>query len=76
VYAVSSPGKTLRNSDPLPLVPDPHPTRGRKFYIAMACYGAIAALAWFTLDGKFLWVVWIFLVWFAIRTYISTLHRP
>jgi hypothetical protein len=59
----------------LSLVPDPHPTRGRKFYIAMACYVALAVLAGATLDGKFLWVVWIFLAWFAIRTYMSTL-RP
>jgi hypothetical protein len=60
----------------LPLIPDPHPARGRKFYIAMACYAALAILAGFTLDGKFLWVVWIFLAWFAIRTYIATLKEP
>jgi hypothetical protein len=39
----------------------------------MACYAAIALLAALTLDGRFLWVVWIFLGWFAVRTYIATL---
>ena len=42
----------------------------------MTCYAAIALLAWLTLDGKMLWVVWIFLGWFAVRTYITKLEKP
>ena len=49
---------------------------GRKFHKALACYAAIALLAAFTLDGKFLWVVWIFLAGLAIKTYLATLQKP
>ena len=57
-------------------VPEPGPQRGRKFYLALACYAAIALLAAATLEGKFLWVVWIFLGGLALRTYIATLQKP
>lgn len=56
--------------------PVPGPQRGRKFYTALAAYGAIALLATLTLDGKFLWVVWIFLGGLALKTYIATLKQP
>ncbi len=56
--------------------PDPGPKRGRKFYLALTCYGAIALLATLTLDGKFRWVVWIFLSGLALKTYIATLKQP
>jgi hypothetical protein len=56
--------------------PVPGPERGRKFYLALACYGAIALLATLTLDGKFLWVVWILLGGLALKTYIATLKQP
>ncbi len=65
--------------DPQPYPePDPSesPKRGRKFYVALACYAGIALLAALTLDGKFLWVVWIFLGGLALRTYIATLKQP
>jgi hypothetical protein len=52
------------------------PRRGRKFYLALACYAAIAVLAAFTLDGKIRWVVWIFMAWLAFRTYLETLRQP
>jgi hypothetical protein len=52
------------------------PQRGRKFYIALASYAAIALLAAATLDGKFLWVVWILLGGLALKTYIATLQKP
>jgi hypothetical protein len=52
------------------------PQRGRKFYLALACYAAIALLASVTLEGKFLWVVWIFLGGLALKTYIATLQKP
>lgn len=52
------------------------PQRGRKFYLALACYAAIALLAALTLEGKFLWVVWIFLAGLAVKTYIATLQKP
>ncbi|HTW64640.1 MAG TPA: hypothetical protein VME17_08490 [Bryobacteraceae bacterium] len=55
---------------------EPGPARGRKFYLALACYGAIAVLAGLTLDGKFLWVVWIFLGGLAFKTYLATLQKP
>jgi hypothetical protein len=55
---------------------DPGPRRGRKFYLALACYAAIALLATLTLDGKFRWVVWIFMGWLAFRTYLEPLKRP
>jgi len=57
-------------------VPEAGPARGRKFYLALACYAAIAILAALTLDGKFLWVVWIFLGGLALKTYIATLQKP
>ena len=52
------------------------PKRGRKFYLALGCYAAIALMATLTLDGKFLWVVWIFLAGLALKTYIATLQTP
>jgi hypothetical protein len=58
------------------LDPDSRPTRGRKFYLALAAYAAIALLATLTLEGKFLWVVWIFLGGLALKTYIATLKEP
>jgi hypothetical protein len=61
--------------DPEP-EPSTGPQRGRKFYLALACYAAIAVLAAETLDGKFLWVVWIFLGGLALKTYIATLQKP
>ncbi len=64
----------------LSLYPDPEadagPKKRRKFYLALACYAAIALLATITLDGKFLWVVWIFLGGLVLKTYISTLKQP
>jgi hypothetical protein len=42
----------------------------------MISYAAIALLAAFTLNGKFLWVVWIFLAGLAVRTYLATLRKP
>jgi hypothetical protein len=55
---------------------DPGPQRGRKFYLALASYAAIGLLAAATLDGKFLWVVWILLGGLALKTYIATLQKP
>jgi hypothetical protein len=64
----------------LSLYPDPGsefgPKRGRKFYAALGCYAGIGLLATLTLDGKFLWVVWIFLGGLALKTYIATLQQP
>jgi hypothetical protein len=65
-----------RGSDESDSEPVPEPQRGRKFYLALACYGVIALLATLTLDGKFLWVVWIFLGGLALKTYIATLKQP
>jgi len=52
------------------------PKRGRKFYAALACYAGIALLAQFTLTGNFRLVVWIFMGYLALRTYLATLRKP
>lgn len=46
-----------------------------KFVAAMACYAALAILAYFTLEGKFRLVTWIILGYFAIRTSLVVLKR-
>jgi hypothetical protein len=43
--------------------------------MALACYAAIAILATLTLEGKFRWVVWIFMAGLAFKTYLATLKR-
>jgi hypothetical protein len=52
------------------------PSRGRRFYVALACYAAIALLAGFTLEGNFRLVVWILLGYLAFRTYLLTVRKP
>lgn len=56
--------------------PESEPKRGRKLYLALACYTVLALLAAFTLDGNFRLVVWLFLGYLAIRTYLHTLQKP
>ena len=51
------------------------PTRGRKFYIALAAYAVIALLAGVTLDGKLRLAVWVFLGYLAFRTYFHTIQK-
>ena len=66
------------------LYPDPEPDpallpggpRKRKFYVALACYAALALLAGLTLDGNFRLVVWILLGGLAVKTYIAKLREP
>jgi hypothetical protein len=60
----------------LSLDSDPGPTRGRKFYLAMAAYAGIALMAALTLDGRFRLVVWILLAGLAFKTYLATLQKP
>jgi hypothetical protein len=55
--------------------PDPKKAQ-RRFYLAIASYAALALLAWLTMDGKFLLLVWIFLGGLAIKTYLATLQKP
>jgi hypothetical protein len=50
--------------------------RGPKFYAAMGSYAAIALLAEFTLSGNFRMVVWVFMGYLAVRTYLFTLRTP
>jgi hypothetical protein len=45
------------------------------FYLAMAAYAVLALLAWRTLDREFLWVTWIVLGFFALKTWIVVLKR-
>jgi len=54
----------------------PEHKKGRKFYAALATYAGIALLAEFTLTGKFRFVVWIFMAYLAVRTYLHTLRKP
>lgn len=46
-----------------------------KFYLALACYAALAALAGFTLDGPFRLAVWIFLAGLAVKTWLAALRH-
>lgn len=50
--------------------------RGRRFYTAMACYAGIAVLAELTLTGNMRLVVWVFMGYLAVRTYLLTLRKP
>jgi hypothetical protein len=43
----------------------------QRLYSAMGCYGVLALLAAFTLDGKIRLAVWIFLAGLALRTLIA-----
>jgi len=65
----------LDQEKPDPQEPGPLKS-GPKFLTAMACYAAIAVLAWITLDGKIRLVVWIFVAGLAARTYLHTLRKP
>lgn len=51
-------------------------TTGPRFFTALACYGAIALLAGFTLDGNFRTFIWIFLGGLMLRTYLLTRRKP
>jgi hypothetical protein len=43
----------------------------RRLIWAFSAYTALAVGAFFTLDGKMLYAVWIVLGYFALRTYIA-----
>ena len=58
------------------LDPEKPPTRGRKVYVALACYAGIAALAALTLDGKLRLAVWVFMGYLTFRTYLLTIQKP
>ena len=47
--------------------------RDLKFIVAMCCYGILAVLAGFTLEGKIRLAVWIFLSGIAIKTVLAVL---
>jgi hypothetical protein len=46
-----------------------------KFIAAMCCYGILALLAGFTLEGKFRLAVWILLGGIALKTVLVVLKR-
>lgn len=46
-----------------------------KFYLAMACYGVLAFLSYFTLDGAIRLATWVFLAGLGVKTYLATLRR-
>ena len=46
-----------------------------RFITAMACYGVLALLATFTLDGAFRYAVWILLGGLAVKTWIAQAQR-
>ena len=43
----------------------------KRLLCAFGAYAVLALMAGFTLDGKFLYAVWIILGYFALRTYIA-----
>ncbi len=43
----------------------------KKLYLAIATYGALALLATFTLDGVFLYGIWILMAGLAAKTLIA-----
>lgn len=47
----------------------------QRFIAALSAYGGLAAMAWFTLDGLFLYATWVFLGGFALKTWIVVLKR-
>ena len=47
----------------------------RKFAAALAAFGGLAILAYFTLDGKILLATWIFLGAFAIKSWLVVLKQ-
>ncbi len=46
-----------------------------RFYMAMAAYGVLALLARFTLERIPRIMVWLFLVLFAVKTWIAAKQR-
>jgi hypothetical protein len=46
-----------------------------QFLAAMGLYALLAFAAWRTLDGEFLWMTWIILGVFALKTYLLVLKR-
>jgi hypothetical protein len=42
---------------------------------ALGLYGLLAFAAWRTLDGEFLWITWIILAVFALKTVLLVFKR-
>ena len=55
---------------------EPERATGRRLYTALACYGAIALLAGYTLDGNFRKFVWTFLGALVLLTYFHARRKP
>jgi hypothetical protein len=49
--------------------------RDPKLLVALAGYALLAVAAWRTLDAEFLWVTWIILGFFALKTILVVLKR-
>ena len=49
--------------------------RDPQFLAATVLYAVLAFAAWRTLDGEFLWVTWIILAVFALKTLLVVLKR-
>jgi hypothetical protein len=49
--------------------------RNPQFLVAMFAYALLAFAAWRTLDAEFLWVTWIILGAFALKTLLVALKR-
>jgi|GEM_PF-1159857 hypothetical protein len=47
----------------------------RKFAVTLAAFAGLAALAYFTLDGKILLATWIFLGAFALKAWLVVLKE-
>jgi len=48
---------------------------GRRFVIAMGAYLGLAAVAGWILDGALLWITWIVLAAFALKTWLAVLKE-
>lgn len=46
-----------------------------RFYLALACYAIISALAAIKLEGPFRVAVWVFMGGLAVKTWLVTLRR-
>jgi len=47
----------------------------RKFLIALVAYASLALVAYWVLDGEFLWLTWLVLAFFAVKTWLVVLRR-
>lgn len=47
----------------------------KRFWIALACYAALALVASQTFRGPWLWALWVFFGGLALKTWIAAFRR-